>query len=91
MFCGWSPQWEGFYTSSLGGGAWEVTLKNCEITGNRATGTNSGCGGGGAEVKSEVTTTTVGQQLIDLKKALDAGAINQQEYEQQRKKILNQK
>ncbi len=49
------------------------------------------CGGGGAEVKSEVTTTTVGQQLIDLKKALDAGAINQQEYEQQRKKILNQK
>ena len=49
------------------------------------------CGGGGAEVKSEVTTTTTGQQLIDLKKALDAGAMNQQEYEQQRKKILDQK
>ncbi len=49
------------------------------------------CGGGGAEVKSEVTTTTVGQQLIDLKKALDAGALTQQEYEQQRKKVLNQK
>ena len=49
------------------------------------------CGGGGAEVRSEVTTTTVGQQLIDLKKALDSGAMTQQEYEQQRKKILEQK
>ncbi len=48
------------------------------------------CGGGGADVKSEITTTTVGQQLIDLKKALDSGAMTQQEYEQQRKKILNQ-
>jgi Short C-terminal domain len=46
------------------------------------------CGGGGAEVRSEVTTTTVGQQLMDLKKALDSGAMTQQEYEQQRKKIL---
>jgi putative oligomerization/nucleic acid binding protein len=46
------------------------------------------CSGGGAEVRSEVSTTTVGQQLIDLKKALDSGAMNQQEYEQQRKKIL---
>ena len=49
------------------------------------------CGGGGAEVKSEVTTTTVGQQLMDLKKALDSGAMTQQEYEQQRKKVLEQK
>jgi len=47
------------------------------------------CGGGGAEVKSEVSTTTVGQQLLDLKKALDAGAITQKEYERERKKILD--
>jgi hypothetical protein len=47
------------------------------------------CGGGGADVKSEITTTTVGQQLIDLKKALDGGAITQQEYERERKKILD--
>lgn len=47
------------------------------------------CGGGGAEVKSEITTTTTGQQLVDLKKALDAGAINQQEYERQKKLILD--
>ena len=51
----------------------------------------SGCGGGGAEVKSEITTTTKGQQLIDLKKALDSGAINQSEYESERQRILNQK
>lgn len=49
------------------------------------------CGGGGADVKSEVSTTTTGQQLMDLKKALDAGAINQQEYEKERKKILERK
>lgn len=47
------------------------------------------CGGGGADVKSEVSTTTVGQQLLDLKKALDAGAITQKEYERERKKILD--
>ncbi len=51
----------------------------------------AGCGGGGAEVRSEVTTTTVGQQLLDLKKAYDAGAMTQKEYEQQRAKVLNAK
>lgn len=50
----------------------------------------SACGGGGADSSTTVTTTTVGQQLTDLKKALDAGAISQNEYESQRKKILNQ-
>ncbi len=35
-------------------------------------------------------TTTVGQQLMDLKKAYDSGTMTQQQYEQQRKKILNQ-
>ena len=45
-------------------------------------------GGGGAEVRSEVTTTTTGQQLMDLKKALDSGAMTQQEYDKERKKVL---
>lgn len=49
------------------------------------------CGGGGAEVRSEVSTTTTGQQLIDLKKALDSGAMTQKEYEQERQKILERK
>jgi len=46
---------------------------------------------GGAEVKSEVSTTTTGQQLMDLKKALDSGAMTQKEYDQERKKILERK
>lgn len=49
------------------------------------------CGGGGADVSSEVRTTTVGQELSDLKRALDSGAINQTEYERQRQIILNRK
>jgi hypothetical protein len=49
----------------------------------------AGCGGGGAEVRSEVTTTTVGQQLIDLKNALDSGAMTKSEYEQERRKVLD--
>jgi hypothetical protein len=42
-------------------------------------------------VKSEVSTTTTGQQLMDLKKALDSGAMTQKEYDQERKKILERK
>ncbi len=49
------------------------------------------CGGGGAEVSSQVSTTTTGQQLMDLKKALDSGAMTQKEYDQERKKILEKK
>ena len=49
------------------------------------------CGGGGAEMRSDISTTTTGQQLIDLKKALDAGAITQKEYERERQKILDRK
>jgi hypothetical protein len=48
----------------------------------------AGCGGGDQEVRSEITTTTKGQQLMDLKKALDAGALNQEEYERERQRIL---
>lgn len=47
------------------------------------------CGGGGADVKSEISTTTKGQQLLDLKKAYEAGALSQQEYERERKKLLS--
>ena len=46
------------------------------------------CGGGGADVKSEVKTTTTGQELTALKNALDTGAITQEESERERRKIL---
>jgi hypothetical protein len=42
-------------------------------------------GSGGA------SNPTKGQQLIDLKNALDRGAINQQEYEQQKQQIMSQR
>jgi hypothetical protein len=32
---------------------------------------------------------TKGQQLVDLKTALDRGAINQQEYDQQKQQIMS--
>jgi hypothetical protein len=48
----------------------------------------TGCGGGGAEMKSEISTTTTGQQLMDLKKALDSGALSKEEYDKEREKIL---
>jgi hypothetical protein len=35
------------------------------------------------------TNPTKGQQLIDLKAALDRGAINQQEYDQQKQQIMS--
>lgn len=49
----------------------------------------SGCGGGGAEVRSEMTSVTTGQQLMDLKKALDIGAMTRDEYDREREKILD--
>ena len=52
----------------------------------------SGCGGGGADQETTVHNTTVskGQALIDLKKAYESGAITEDEYNKQRKKILDQ-
>jgi uncharacterized membrane protein len=49
--------------------------------------TLAGCGGGDTTVKAETTTT--GQELMDLKKAYEAGAISEREYEKQREKILD--
>lgn len=45
----------------------------------------------GGGTKSETQNSTVGQQLIDLQKAKDAGAITDAEYQTQKTKILNQK
>ena len=45
--------------------------------------------GGGSKMQTQSSTT--GQQLVDLQKAKDSGAINDAEYNQQRAKILNGK
>ena len=49
----------------------------------------SACGGfSPAKQTTTVNATTTGQQLTDLKKALDEGAITQAEYDKKRKDIL---
>jgi hypothetical protein len=45
--------------------------------------------GGGS--KSEAQTPTVGQQLIDLQRAKDTGAISAEEYQAQKAKLLASK
>ena len=55
-----------------------------------AAGALAGCGGGGAEARTEVSTVSVGQQLMDLKQAYDSGAMTKDEYERARYKVLNQ-
>ena len=37
----------------------------------------------------QIVEPTIGQQLLDLKKARDAGAVNEQEYETEKAKILD--
>ena len=46
-----------------------------------------GCGGG-ANVQSEITTTSLGQELTDLEKAYDAGVIDKKQYERAKKGLM---
>ncbi len=49
----------------------------------------AGCVGGGAEVRSEVSTTTVGQQLV---KVLASGVmIEQEDYKKEQQRVLERK
>jgi hypothetical protein len=50
----------------------------------------SSCGGGGAKTENVVTTKSKGEQLTDLQKAYEGGALSRNEYEKQPKKILEQ-
>lgn len=50
------------------------------------TGCNIELGGG---TTTKVQSATVGQQLYDLKKAKDAGALTDAEYQAQKEKILD--
>ena len=45
-------------------------------------------GGGSLWSKSALRTTITGQELLDLKAARNAGAINRSGYEEQRERIL---
>lgn len=48
-------------------------------------------GGGDTTVVQGSTTVSKGQELTDLQRALNEGAINQREYDDLRKKILSRK
>jgi hypothetical protein len=51
-----------------------------------------GPGGGGATVESKniTTTKTLGEQLMDLQKAYESGAITQDQYNDLKKKTIEQ-
>lgn len=42
----------------------------------------------GSTTTTQVDTATTGQELVDLKKALDEGVITKSEYDRKRKEIL---
>ena len=46
----------------------------------------AGCGGN--EVVRPTVSVSVGQQLIDLKKARDSGALSEREYESQKANLI---
>ena len=48
------------------------------------------CGGGGSQVQNTTSTktTTLGQELSDLKKAYDAGAITEEQYNKMKQDII---
>jgi hypothetical protein len=53
----------------------------------------TGCCGGGSTVKNETktTTTTLGDELKDLKDAYDKGIISEKEYNEAKERIIKQR
>jgi len=47
------------------------------------------CSSARTEVMPPTVNVSIGQQLIDLKKAKDSGALTQKEYEQQARKLID--
>ena len=47
------------------------------------------CASSSMKVLPPVVNVSIGQQLIDLKKARESGAITQREYEQQTKRVID--
>jgi hypothetical protein len=65
-----------------------LVIMTCGVLGGLFSGCAWSVGGGKDHVTNN--TPTKGQQLIDLKRAADQGAINPQEYDAEKQKILSQ-
>ncbi len=50
-----------------------------------------GCGGGGAEVRTQSYTTTLGQELKDLEEAYQKGIITEKQYKDAKEKLIEQR
>ena len=48
-----------------------------------------GCSSATTEVLPPTVSVSIGQQLIDLKKARDAGALSEQEYQTQVRRVID--
>lgn len=49
----------------------------------------AGCGGGGTEVRQQTSTTTMGQELMDLNSSYEKGIISEEEYKKAKQAIMN--
>ncbi len=67
--------------------AWTMTMMMATIFGLTA------CGGGGAKVQTEHSaySTTLGQELKDLEDAYKRGIIAESQYEDAKKKLIEQR
>ena len=50
-----------------------------------------GCGGGGAEVRTQSYSTTLGQELKDLEEAYQKGIITEKQYNEAKQKLIDQR
>jgi hypothetical protein len=51
----------------------------------------SGCGGGGAEVRTQSYSTTLGQELKDLEEAYRKGILTEKQYKEAKEKLIEQR
>lgn len=50
-----------------------------------------GCGGGGANLKQDTYSTTLGQELQDLEEAYKSGIITEKDYLQAKERLIKQR
>lgn len=51
----------------------------------------AGCGGGGAELRTQTYTKTLGRELMDLHDSYKKGIISEKDYNEAKKKLLEQR